>query len=213
MTVGSDMVSQFAFGKSLDALADPEFRSLPVRVFQQYLPSLHVIKAFPFVRWLNNLPLWIAKRISHAVEMGHELEQVSTIFFFQHKTRGSLITEFIQFASRRIDQYIDDKARGKGPSFPTIMERLLIPIPEKGYQVPSKTGLRDEILTTVSAGDDTTGIANMVTIFNIVNSPEIHSRLLEELKSVMPSPQSHVPYLELEQLPYLVRKLAAGPYF
>lgn len=71
------MVSQFAFGKSLDALADPEFKSLPVRVFQQYLPSLHVIKAFPFVRMLNSLPLWIAKRISHTVEMGHELEQVN----------------------------------------------------------------------------------------------------------------------------------------
>lgn len=73
------MVSQFAFGKSLDALADPDFKSLPVRVFQQYLPSLHVIKAFPFVRMLNSLPLWIAKRISHAVEMGHELEQVCNL--------------------------------------------------------------------------------------------------------------------------------------
>lgn len=70
------MVSQFAFGKSLNALEDASFKSLPVRVFQQYLPSLHVIKAFPFVRWLNNLPLWVAKRVSHAVEMGHELEQV-----------------------------------------------------------------------------------------------------------------------------------------
>ena len=70
------MVTQFAFGKSLDALSDPDFRSLPVRVFQQYLPSLHVIKAFPFVRRLHDLPLWIGKRISHAVEMGHELEQV-----------------------------------------------------------------------------------------------------------------------------------------
>ena len=75
-SLSSDMVSQFAFGKSLDALADPQFKSLPVRVFQQYLPSLHVIKAFPFVRMLNSLPLWMAKRISHAVEMGHELEQV-----------------------------------------------------------------------------------------------------------------------------------------
>lgn len=81
MTLGSDIVSQFAFGKSLSVLADPELRSLPVRMFQQYLPSLHVIKEFPFVRWLNNLPLWIAKRTSHAVEMDHELEQVSTIFF------------------------------------------------------------------------------------------------------------------------------------
>lgn len=76
------MVSQFAFGQSLDALSDPEFKSLPVRVFQQYLPSLHVIKAFPFVRLLNSLPLWIAKRISHSVEMGHELEQVSSTYTF-----------------------------------------------------------------------------------------------------------------------------------
>lgn len=70
------MVSQFAFGESLNALDDPDFQSLPVRVFAQYLPSLHVIKAFPFVKWLNKLPLWAAKRISHAVEMGRELEQV-----------------------------------------------------------------------------------------------------------------------------------------
>lgn len=52
----SDMVSQFSFGKSLNALADPEFKSLPVRFFQQYLPSLHVIKAFPFVRMLTVFP-------------------------------------------------------------------------------------------------------------------------------------------------------------
>jgi len=86
------------------------------------------------------------------------------------------------------------------------MERLLIPIPEKGYQVPIKQGLRDEILTIVSAGDDTTGIANMVTIFNIFKNPVIHHRLLAELKTIMPNPGSHAPYQELEQLSYLVRQ-------
>ena len=84
------------------------------------------------------------------------------------------------------------------------MERLLIPIPEKGYRVPSKQGLRDEILTTVSAGDDTTGIANMVILFNILNSPIIHAHLLAELKTVLPEPNSRAPYPMLEQLPYLV---------
>lgn len=83
------------------------------------------------------------------------------------------------------------------------MERFLIPLPEKGYQVPSKRGLRDEILTIVSAGEDTTGIANTVTIFNIVNIPHIHARFLAELKTVMSRPDSQPPYLELEQLPYL----------
>lgn len=84
------------------------------------------------------------------------------------------------------------------------MERLLTPLPDKGYEVPDKQGLRDEILTVVSAGDDTTGIATMVGVFNILYNPEIHKRLLEELKTVMPEPESHAPYLELERLPYLV---------
>jgi hypothetical protein len=87
------------------------------------------------------------------------------------------------------------------------MERLLIPIADKGYVVPNKQGLRDEILTLISAGDDTTGIANMVTLFNIVYNQEIHNRLLAELKTVMPKPDSHVTYSKLEQLPYLVRFL------
>lgn len=45
----------------------------------------------------------------------------------------------------------------------------------------------------------------MVTIFNIVNNPKMHARLLAELKTVMPRLGSQPPYLELEQLPYLVR--------
>lgn len=84
------------------------------------------------------------------------------------------------------------------------MERLLIPIPEKGYQVPNKQGIRDEILTILSAGNDTTGTANLVTIFNIVNNQEIHSRLLAELRTVMLTPQSQVRYSDLEKLLYLV---------
>lgn len=182
-SLAMDMVSEFCFGKSLKALDDPEFKSLPVQVFAQFLPSLHVIKAFPFVRWLNELPLWVARRISHAVEMGHELEA---------------------FAARRIDEYMALAKDGKKAPFPTIMERLLIPIPEKGYEVPNRQGMRDELLTVISAGDDTTGIANTVTIFNIINNSKIHDRLLTELKTVMPHPDSHVAYPVLEQLPYLV---------
>ena len=83
------------------------------------------------------------------------------------------------------------------------MERLLIPIPEEGYQVPNKQGLRGEILTILSAGNDANGTTTMVTIFNIINRPEIYERLLAELKTVMPKPTSVSSYSELERLPYL----------
>ena len=107
--------------------------------------------------------------------------------------------------AEKIDDFIADKENGKMPDFPTVMERLLISMPEKGYYVPSKLGIRDEVLTLLSAGNDTTGISTMVTLFNVINNPAIHSRLLAELKTVMPKPESYGPYSELEKLPYLVR--------
>jgi hypothetical protein len=72
-----DIVSEFCFGQSLGALYDDNFMGGPVQVFRAYLHSLHVIKAFPFVRTLSqSLPLWIAKRLSKTIEMGTELEAV-----------------------------------------------------------------------------------------------------------------------------------------
>ncbi|KAJ5216366.1 uncharacterized protein N7498_002773 [Penicillium cinerascens] len=72
-------------------------------------------------------------------------------------------------------------------------------------------GLRDELLTVISTGDDTIGIANTVTLFNIYNNREIHDRLLEELRTVMPTPDAHVPYTQLEKLPYLNETLFEEP--
>lgn len=107
--------------------------------------------------------------------------------------------------AEKIDDFIAERENGKLPAFPTVMERLLVSIPEKGYYVPSKLGIRDEILTLLSAGNDTTGISTMVTLFNVVNNTAVHDRLLAELKTVMPEPESYCPYSELEKLPYLVR--------
>jgi cytochrome P450 len=85
------------------------------------------------------------------------------------------------------------------------MSRLLSPNPERGYKVPSKRDLRDEMLTIVAAGEDTTGTSIMVTMYNIIANPEIQARLLAELKEVLPTPESTAPYIQLEKLPYLVR--------
>lgn len=84
------------------------------------------------------------------------------------------------------------------------MERLLTPNHEKGFTPPSRAGLRDEILTMLSAGNDTTGITSMVCIFNILNNPRIYQLVLEELKTVLPTPSSTAKYADIEKLPYLV---------
>lgn len=72
-----DIVSHFGLGRSLGALEHEDFWSSHVQVFQTYLHSIHIIKAFPFVRTLSvGLPLWLARRLSGTVAMGKELEIV-----------------------------------------------------------------------------------------------------------------------------------------
>lgn len=83
------------------------------------------------------------------------------------------------------------------------MERLITPNVEKGWVPPDHEGLRDEILTLISAGNDTTGITAMTGLYQILRNPDVQSRLLAELKTVMPGPRDRVPYTTLERLPYL----------
>lgn len=70
------MVSEFCFGHSLGSLYHTDLKSSSVQVFRQYLHSLHVVKAFPFVRNLNDFPYFIVKRLSHMVRLGQELDIV-----------------------------------------------------------------------------------------------------------------------------------------
>ena len=60
--------------------------------------------------------------------MSHELKH-----FIEVLSERMINANRLEFASRRIDEYIDDAAHDKGPPFLTIVERLWIPIPEKGY--------------------------------------------------------------------------------
>jgi len=86
-------MSQLAFGKSFNALSDPEFRSLPVRVFLEYLQSLHVMKAFLIVRVsMQTLPQWIAKRVSHTIDLG-SLELWNRLLRFSNRLVPGLFVQ------------------------------------------------------------------------------------------------------------------------
>jgi cytochrome P450 len=93
------------------------------------------------------------------------------------------------------------------------MERLITPNAEEGWVPPDHDGLRDEILTLISAGNDTTGITAMTGPYQIPRSPDIQSHLLTELKTVMPGPRDHAPYTTLERLPYLTAVVKESPRY
>ncbi|KAI3325550.1 cytochrome P450 [Xylariaceae sp. AK1471] len=182
-SLSMDMISEFALGRSMGALHDENFMSGAVQVFRAYLHNLHVIKAFPIVRsFSETIPLWLGRRLSKTIAMGTELDK---------------------FARARVEGFVTAFEGGSKPAFPTVMERLITPNAEKGWVPPDQDGLRDEILTLISAGNDTTGITAMTGLYQILRSPDIQSRLLAELKTVMPRPRDRVPYTTLERLPYL----------
>ncbi|KAK4212172.1 cytochrome P450 [Rhypophila decipiens] len=189
-----DMVSEFCFGQSLGALYHDDFMSDGVQVFRTYLNSLHVIKAFPFVRVLSqSLPLWLARRVSKTIARGKELEI---------------------FIKSRVESFVRAYEGGSRPLFPTLMERLLSANakqqklsqggdPTSLQQWKSHDNLRDEAITMISAGTDTTGISALVGLFNIIHHPHVQDRLLKELRTVLPGKNDTAPFTVIEKLPYL----------
>lgn len=63
--------------------------------------------------------------------------------------------------------------------------------------------LKDEAMSIVGAGIETTKMANVVTCFHILDKPRIMQRLQQELKDTIPNPQDPPPLSTLENLPYL----------
>lgn len=70
--------------------------------------------------------------------------------------------------------------------------------------------LKDEAMSIVGAGIETTKMANVVTCFHLINNPRIMQRLQQELKDAIPNPQNQPPLSVLENLPYLAACIQEG---
>lgn len=65
--------------------------------------------------------------------------------------------------------------------------------------------LADEALVLITAGSETTSRALATIIYHVLENPDIHTNLQQELDAAIPDPSTEVPYSTLEALPYLVR--------
>lgn len=63
--------------------------------------------------------------------------------------------------------------------------------------------LEDEGFVVLGAGTETTAYALGVTLFHLLDNPDILSKLYDEVKTVMPEPSSRPPLSVLENLPLL----------
>jgi cytochrome P450 len=70
-------------------------------------------------------------------------------------------------------------------------------------QEKARNRLRDEALSVVSAGFITTAFVCKCITYHVMANPDVHEKLLQELKSAMPVRQEVPPLSDLEKLPYL----------
>lgn len=84
----------------------------------------------------------------------------------------------------------------------TIYHRLLRA--RVGKDISPVTYLFEEALSLLQAGSDTVGNTCTIGTFYILNNPDIHSRLFDELQEVWPDSDTRTKYTASEKLPYLV---------
>lgn len=93
-----------------------------------------------------------------------------------------------------------------GSSHRTVYHEFLKAIDESQLNI-SEQSLRDEALLFINAGTDTVSDALSVGTLNILDNPEVHAKLREEILKAWPKLDAPPRYEELENLPYLVSYL------
>lgn len=91
---------------------------------------------------------------------------------------------------------------------PTIFHELLfsdLPQQEKTFD-----RLRQEGISVLGAGTETTAWTLSVTTFYILSNPAIHSRLINELRPVFGKAGGRPSWTQLEQIPYLHGVISEG---
>lgn len=181
----ADIIAVYALGIDLDYLDQPDFKN----DFQQASVELdmlcHVFKFFP---WLAKLAQIIPDRIVRYLQ-----PSADSIFLVQ-KTIHDQSVASLQKASQ---PFSDNELRSNifdslGHSSVPLRERTL-------------SRLQDEGLILLAAGTETTARALAVCAFHLATNKLVMQKLRLELKDVMPSPNAHASWAQLERLPYLVR--------
>ncbi|KAI9035173.1 cytochrome P450 [Aspergillus affinis] len=178
----TDVIMTYAFNRSYHFLDQPGFTSAFTRSIQGLKDFVHYAQQFPWLpRLLNLLPVRLMAMLQPSME---------AILLFQEEMRSH-----VRQVLRNHEAGSDDDQKG------TIFYELLNSgLPAEDLAVPR---LKDEAMSIVGAGIETTKMANVVTSFHILNNPAILRRLQDELKDAIPDASKPPTLSVLEQLPYL----------
>ena len=106
-------------------------------------------------------------------------------------------------AEDQVVAILKDIKAGVKPRRETIYHTICNPPDAKSNRkMPTEQHLVDEAIGLTAAATETVGNAMDTAVWAAVHNPQIYARLHNELKKAFPNPD-HMPFTELEKLPYL----------
>ncbi|OBT92925.1 hypothetical protein VE01_08929 [Pseudogymnoascus verrucosus] len=178
-----DTITYFCFAKSVDALAEPDFKAPIIEAMEASLPAFVVFKHFSLIRKaVFGMPPWLSVLTS---------PQTAGLIHLQ------------QLLGAQVNEVVKNPEALKDSPHRIIYHELLSTKASKGEPLPSAGSLYEEAQALMFGGADTTGNALMLGTFHLLGSPGYVDRLKEELYSAWPVLDEPPKLEELEKLPFL----------
>ena len=184
-----DIITQHALGESWEALERPDLGAAITNAIQMMLVVHPFGRAFPFaMRIIEGSISWLVNK------------------FDDENDYGSSPAGFLRYIRKATARVVDRASHEKSLESPAeapiiykIVRESTLPGPEK-----SLSRMASETVVLTAAGTDTTARTLAIAQYFILSDPAVHSRLLAELRTVIPAPGAAIPSHDaLERLPYL----------
>ncbi|KAK4869402.1 hypothetical protein LT330_005784 [Penicillium expansum] len=175
----SDVIHKYIYGFNSGNLDHDDFNMSVRDGMNGLFKFSHLLFFFPvFQTILNSLPLWLLEKLDPFVH--------------------ALVSQKLDLL-RRTEEFLQNKpSTSKSRS---VMEVMCGPsMPE---DMRSAARLNNEGFAMIIGGTETTTRTLVIAAFHIVENVSIKTKLREELRTVMPTPESRPTCRQLEQLPYL----------
>lgn len=178
----SDLISHYSWGVSSGFLDDEKFNNSFRQAINEQAPFAHVYRFFPSLCIIvKGMPQWLLCR---------------------HKPKATSVLRMQNTIAR---QSTSEKPNAE-TSRKTIFDRLRDPSVPPKERTPCR--LEDEGFLVLLGGTEATARALAFAAFYIYQNKPLIEKLREELRQVMPTPTTEVSWTQLEQLPYLVRRVS-----
>jgi cytochrome P450 len=165
----ADVVMDYCFHSSLNALTSPGFKNHTVETFVQGFDMALVATFFPFLFSVLNSFIFSLPEKTRA-------KYFATVYGFE--TMQNVARVRVEDALRRADADQSEEKEAKA-----MFDAMANPDKSKGQIRPTKEEMVADGCLMIAAGTDTTGNTLGTILWHVTQNPGIEKKLLEELKA------------------------------